>query len=52
MAENQTTQRSWKDEVDKIEGPEKDHIVYDFQGPKGEGKFKKPADETGTGIYE
>lgn len=48
----ETTKKSLKDIVDRLEGKEPDPVVYDFDGPKGEGKFKKPADETGTGIYE
>ena len=44
--------RTMKEIVEELEGPEKKVLVYDFDGPKGSGKFYEQPNEEGTDIYD
>lgn len=43
---------SWKDLVEEVAGIEEDVLVYDFDAPKGSGKFYERARQDGQGIYD
>lgn len=47
-----TTTKSWKEICDDAEGPEERVLIYDFDAPKGSGKFYAGPTEDGTGIYD